>query len=187
MSCWIPVVVAIILTAVVTAIVISLILPMMKNEKFEDAASILKNVSNYQSGAGNIFGQAIPTIQQAVSAIEQPSMNLIQSGPRAPQTTSPNYFGPTNATSAPSFTVASSLLPKDKDPDTEWGVPDSVKSSLKNQTYLSATQRVGNNTTNGVMRNASLDIRNEIPNPMTPVSVWNASTISPDLYKRQIE
>lgn len=187
MSCLIPVIVAIIITALVMAFLLLIIKPMLKTESFNEGTDILKNVSNYTSMAGNIFGQPINTPQQLASVIEQPSMNLIQSPPRDPQTTNPNYFGPTNGPSAPSFTVASSLLPKDKDPDTEWGVPDSVKSSLKNQTYLSATQRVGNNTTNGVMRNASLDIRNEIPNPMTPVSIWNASTISPDLYKRQIE
>ena len=154
---------------------------------------IATNVANYGSNVGDVMGQPISTPREDATLIGMPNdLNLIQGSGYQPSLNTdcdrindPNFMSKCPQTN-PSFTVATSLLPRDM-PESEWGVPDCVKNALQNQNYLSAAQRIGNNTTNGVLRNPSLDLRNELPNPMVPVSVWNASTIGPNLYKRDIE
>ena len=181
-------------------IVVSIILFLVakyyiKFESFDDMKDkVMSNVSSYASSEDAVFGQPISTKRAEANMVGAPSdMDLIQASNFSPSTNTEcqnldengNFMSRCPLTK-PSFTVASSLLPKDG-PSSEWSVPDCVRDSLENQNFLSAAQRVGNSTTNGVLRNASLDIRSEIANPMVPVSVWNASTITPDLYKRPIE
>lgn len=158
-----------------------------------DTELISTRVHKYTSDLNDVMGQPIGTPREGATLVDMPNnLNLIQGGGYNPSMNTDcerlndaNFMSKCSQTN-PSFTVATSLLPKDV-PETEWGVPDCVKNALQNQNYLSAAQRIGNNTSNGTLRNPSLDIRNEVPNPMTPVSIWNSSTIAPDLYKRDIE
>lgn len=188
----------IVVIAAVAAVVFALLFAYNKfiKEGFmndADKEAISKTVSKYSSSLNDVLGQSISTPREDATLIGMPNdLGLIQGGGYNPSMNTDcdrindaNFMSKCPQTN-PSFTVATSLLPKDV-PENEWGVPDCVKDALKNQNYLSAAQRIGNNTTNGVLRNPSLDVRNEVPNPMTPVSVWNASTITPDLYKRDIE
>lgn len=86
---------------------------------------------------------------------------------------------------APTF-VATSLLPKPVVPGSEsWNMPNS--DILANQNFLAATQQIGVDTVLGSLRNASYDIRNNIPNPINVISPWNQSTITPDLERRPLD
>lgn len=90
------------------------------------------------------------------------------------------------AQNAPTF-VATSLLPKPTIPGQDsWNVP-SPDNLLVNQSFLSATQQIGIDTTLSSTKNQSYDIRNNIPNPINVVSPWNNTEIMPDLEKRPLD
>lgn len=188
--------VKVLLVIVVVSIILFLVAKYyIKFETFDDLTNkIITDVQSYAKSEDRVFGERIFTPQQPANLVGVPSsLDLIQASGFSPSTDTQcenlnengNFMSRCPITK-PSFTVATSLIPKDA-PSKDWAVPDCVRDSLENQNFLSAAQRVGNSTTNGVLRNASLDIRSEIPNPMVPVSVWNSSTITPDLYKRPIE
>lgn len=59
--------------------------------------------------------------------------------------------------------------------------------SLKGKNFLSAGALIGVNTVGQSLRNANLQLRSEPPNPQSPVSIWNSSTISPDISHRPLE
>lgn len=188
--------VKVLLVIVVVSIILFLVAKYyIKFETFDDLTNkIITDVQSYAKSEDRVFGERIFTPQQPANLVGVPSsLDLIEASGFSPSTDTQcenlnengNFMSRCPITK-PSFTVATSLIPKDA-PSKDWAVPDCVRDSLENQNFLSAAQRVGNSTTNGVLRNASLDIRSEIPNPMVPVSVWNSSTITPDLYKRPIE
>lgn len=91
------------------------------------------------------------------------------------------------AQNAPTF-VATSLLPKT---NTEKGFGNSFEvtqaNALASQNFLSATQQVGVDTVLSSLRNPSYDIRNNIPNPISVVSPWLNTTITPDLERRPLD
>jgi hypothetical protein len=90
------------------------------------------------------------------------------------------------AQNAPTF-VATSLLPKPSIPGQKsWDI-NAPANILANQNFLAATQQVGVDTVLGSLRNASYDIRNNIPNPINIVSPWMNTTITPDLEKRPLD
>ena len=188
--------VKVLLVFVVVSIILFLVAKYyIKFETFDDLTNkVIADVQSYSKGEDHVFGERIVTPQQPASLVGVPSsLDLIEASGFSPSTNTQcenlnengNFMSRCPITK-PSFTVATSLLPKDA-PSKDWAVPDCVRDSLENQNFLSAAQRVGNSTTNGVLRNASLDIRSEVANPMVPVSVWNSSTITPDLYKRPLE
>lgn len=89
------------------------------------------------------------------------------------------------AQNAPTF-VASSLLPKINLPGVpSWDVMDTQ--ALASQDFLAPTQQIGTDTVLSSLRNASYDIRNNIPNPINVVSPWMNSTITPDLERRPLD
>ena len=59
--------------------------------------------------------------------------------------------------------------------------------SLKGKNFLSAGALIGVNTVGQSMRNANLQLRSEPPNPQVPVSIFNVSTIEPDINRRPLE
>lgn len=90
------------------------------------------------------------------------------------------------AQNAPTF-VSTSLLPKPTVPGQDsWdiGAPQNI---LASQDFLSAVQQIGTDTVLGSLRNASYDIRNNIPNPINVVSPWMNTTITPDLERRPLD
>jgi len=80
----------------------------------------------------------------------------------------------------------SELLPKDM--ASIWAEQNPMgPGSLKGKNFLSAGALIGVNTVGQSMRNANLQIRSEPPNPQVAASIWNQSTISPDISHRPLD
>ncbi len=80
----------------------------------------------------------------------------------------------------------SELLPKDK--NSVWAQQNAMGSgSLKGKNFLSAGALIGVNTVGQSLRNANLQLRAEPPAPQIPISVFNNSTIEPDLARRPLD
>lgn len=78
------------------------------------------------------------------------------------------------------------LLPKDM--NSVWAQQNPMGTgSLKGKNFLSAGSLIGVNTVGQSLRNANLQLRSEPPNPQVPVSVFNNSTIEPDVNRRDFE
>jgi hypothetical protein len=78
------------------------------------------------------------------------------------------------------------LLPKDT--NSVWAQQNPMGTgSLKGKNFLSAGALIGVNTVGQSMRNANLQLRSEPPNPQVPVSIFNVSTIEPDINRRPLE
>ena len=80
----------------------------------------------------------------------------------------------------------SELLPKDM--NSVWAEQNPMgPGSLKGKNFLSAGALIGVNTVGQSMRNANLQVRSEPPNPQVAVSIFNQSTITPDISNRPFE
>lgn len=80
----------------------------------------------------------------------------------------------------------SELLPRDM--NSIWAEQNPMgPGSLKGKNFLSAGALIGVNTVGQSLRNANLQVRSEPPNPQMPVSIFNQSTISPDISHRPLE
>lgn len=80
----------------------------------------------------------------------------------------------------------SELLPKDM--NSIWAEQNPMgPGSLKGKNFLSAGALIGVNTVGQSLRNANLQVRSEPPNPQVAVSIFNQSTISPDVSHRPLE
>jgi len=78
------------------------------------------------------------------------------------------------------------LLPKDA--NSVWAQQNPMGTgSLKGKNFLSAGALVGVNTVGESLRNANYQLRSEPPNPQVAVSVFNNSTIEPDINRRDLE
>ncbi len=85
------------------------------------------------------------------------------------------------------MSVSTSMLPKDIPSTEDFGAfsPDTI---LQGQNYLDPRAQIGYpETLGGNIRNPNYDIRSEPVNPRVPVSIWNNSTIVPDLMRPQFE
>lgn len=83
--------------------------------------------------------------------------------------------------------VSTSMLPRDIPSAEDFGAfsPDAI---LQGQNYLDPRAQIGYpETLGGNIRNANYDVRSEPVNPRVPVSIWNNSTIVPDLMRPQFE
>lgn len=83
--------------------------------------------------------------------------------------------------------VASDLLPKDAANEKWARVNPAGQGDVDDKNFLTAGHHAGLNTVAGTLRNANLQLRSEPPNPRARVSVWNQSTIEPDLNRRPFE
>jgi hypothetical protein len=80
----------------------------------------------------------------------------------------------------------SELLPRDM--NSIWAEQNPMgPGSLKGKNFLSAGALIGVNTVGQSLRNANLQVRSEPPNPQVPISIFNQSTISPDISHRPLE
>ena len=80
----------------------------------------------------------------------------------------------------------SELLPKD--PNSVWAQQNPMGTgSLKGKNFLSAGALIGVNTVGQSLRNANYQLRSEPPNPQVAVSVFNQTTIEPDVNRRTME
>lgn len=83
--------------------------------------------------------------------------------------------------------VSTSMLPKEIPSQEDFGnfSPEVI---MAGQNYLDPRSQIGYpETLGGVLRNANYDVRSEPPNPRVPVSIFNNSTIVPDLMRPQFE
>jgi len=82
---------------------------------------------------------------------------------------------------------SASLIPREVVATEDFGQfsPDKI---LGNQNYLDPRSQIGYpETIGGVLRNANRDFRSEPLNPRTPVSIFNLSTIPPDVMRPKFE
>ena len=78
------------------------------------------------------------------------------------------------------------LLPAD--PNSKWAqVNPQSAGDIAGKNFLNAGALIGVNTVGQSLRNASWDLRSEVPNPQVQVSPWQQSTIQPDLARRPLE
>jgi hypothetical protein len=79
------------------------------------------------------------------------------------------------------------LLPKDT--NSQWSALNpSGKGELSNINLLKAGYHIGIDTVGQSLRNANLQLRSDPPNPqLGNVSIWNQSTITPDLMRPPLE
>jgi hypothetical protein len=83
--------------------------------------------------------------------------------------------------------LSTSMLPKEIPSQEDFGnfSPEVI---MAGQNYLDPRSQIGYpETLGGVIKNANYDIRSEPPNPRVPVSIFNNSTIVPDLMRPQFE
>jgi hypothetical protein len=90
--------------------------------------------------------------------------------------------------SAASYDVsAAGLIPREVAVTEDFGkfAPDQI---LQGQNYLDPRSQIGYpETIGGVLRNANQQFRSEPINPRTPVSIFNLSTIPPDVMRPKFE
>jgi hypothetical protein len=78
------------------------------------------------------------------------------------------------------------LLPAD--PNSKWAqVNPQSAGDIAGKNFLNAGALIGVNTVGQSLRNASWDLRSEVPNPQVQVSPFMQSTIMPDLQRRPLE
>lgn len=79
------------------------------------------------------------------------------------------------------------LLPVDQ-PSNEWSRANPQGTgSLELQNMLDAGTHIGVDTQGSSLKNANQQLRSEPPNPIIPVSIFNNSTIVPDIYRKELE
>ncbi len=102
-----------------------------------------------------------------------------------PATPQPVESGPANC--YPKNQLApQELLPTD--PNSKWAqVNPSGQGDISGKNFLNAGALIGVNTVGQSLRNANQQLRSEPPCPQMQVSIWNNSTIEPDLQRRPLE
>jgi hypothetical protein len=139
------------------------------SESNQTMQSQYKNV-NYQGSA-------------SVKPSEPLGQNEVFASANGMQTT---MQGMPSSCNTPSIGNPSELLPKDA--NSQWAqLNPSGKGELANVNLLKAGYHIGIDTIGQSLRNANLQIRSEPPNPQLNVSVWNQSTITPDLMRVPLE
>ncbi len=78
------------------------------------------------------------------------------------------------------------LLPSD--PNSKWSQMNPMgQGDISGKNFLTAGALIGVNTIGQSLRNANQQLRAEPPCPQQQVSIWNQSTIEPDLQRRPLE
>jgi hypothetical protein len=200
---------SIVLTVAVIALVLAglyLIDPtffgMMKSEGFENTMS---SEANYKQNAGlnetSGGSQENATLaNKNIAGFANEAIDCAKN-PDHPECKKAEGFGDYEDVSGPaSFGSAESpagcyprdqltpgeLLPKDM--NSVWAQQNPMGTgSLKGKNFLSAGALIGVNTVGQSLRNANLQLRSEPPNPQVPVSVFNNTTIEPDVNRRDFE
>jgi hypothetical protein len=83
--------------------------------------------------------------------------------------------------------TAADLLPKDA-VNEQWAQANPAgQGDVSDQNFLTAGHFAGLDTIGGTLRIPSMDLRSTPPNPQRTVSIWNQSTVEPDLNRRPLE
>ena len=160
-----------------------------------------KNTTASMNNAGATQANAVLTNVNAATTAQNAASSTTNTG--APNTAMPgnegfanlsDYEGPAGFGGAEQPAgcyprdqlTPSELLPKD--PNSVWAQQNPMGTgSLKGKNFLSAGALIGINTVGQSLRNGNYQIRSEPPNPQVAVSVWNQSTIEPDVNRRNLE
>ena len=150
--------------------------------------------SSYGVGSSSSGPMGMNTFNQPTSAgtnfTTQTSGNFTVQGGAADGAADTSYgFGApyTGGATGGSSVSSASLIPRDVVATEDFGQfsPDKI---LGNQNYLDPRSQIGYpETLGGVLRNANRDFRSEPLNPRTPVSIFNLSTIPPDVMRPRFE
>jgi hypothetical protein len=158
---------------------------MLRMEGFESGASTLSANANYTQPVMDVSGG----VQQAAemgnpnvaTPVTKEGFESLGEGPA--------QFGNAEAPAGcypRDQLTPSELLPKD--PNSVWAQQNPMGTgSLKGKNFLSAGALIGVNTVGQSLRNANYQLRSEPPNPQVPVSVFNQTTIEPDVNRRTME
>lgn len=79
------------------------------------------------------------------------------------------------------------LLPKDA-ANSKWAQMNPAgQGDVQGINFLSSSWQAGVDTIGSSLKNASLDLRSEPPNPQVVVAPWNNTSITPNLMRRPLE
>ena len=125
----------------------------------------------------NGIADSYSTVSQSVN---NEVSGLGQVGPAGLNAVGSSSSSPTQSCYPRDRLTADDLLPKDA-ANSRWSQMNPAgQGDIGNQNYLNAGYHIGINTQGQTMKNANLQLRSEPPNPQTPVSPWNMSTIEFD-------
>ena len=130
-------------------------------------------------GSGNYVSASAKSVQTSGTAEGSTVIQGSTDVRYAPYTGGADFGGSTVS--------SASLIPKEVVGTEDFGQfsPDKI---LGNQNYLDPRSQIGYpETVGGVLRNANQDFRSEPLNPRTPVSIFNLSTIPPDVMRPRFE
>lgn len=164
---------------------------MLRMEGFESGMSTMDANANYTQQVKDVSGAV-----QQIADMTNPNVAPGNPPPATPTTEGfeglgegPAQFGNAEAPAGcypRDQLTPSELLPKD--PNSIWAQQNPMGTgSLKGKNFLSAGALIGVNTVGQSLRNANYQLRSEPPNPQVPVSVFNQTTIEPDINRRTLE
>jgi hypothetical protein len=166
---------------VVALLVLSLVY-LQPNFFKKEGFATLSAAANYSAEAGETSAPG----EQREHAVKQ---NMHSQGGDVNPTEGPAQFG--NAESPAGCYPRDQLTPSEllpKDMNSVWAQQNPMGTgSLKGKNFLSAGALIGVNTVGQSLRNANYQLRSEPANPQVPVSVFNNSTIEPDVNRRSFE
>lgn len=160
---------------------------MMRMEGFESGMSTMDANANYQQAVMDVSGaiqeegeMSNPSVAKPVTKEGYADLSSYEG---------PSQFGnaePPAGCYPRDQLTPSELLPKD--PNSVWAQQNPMGTgSLKGKNFLSAGALIGVNTVGQSLRNANYQLRSEPPNPQVAVSVFNQTTIEPDVNRRTLE
>jgi hypothetical protein len=158
---------------------------MLRMEGFESGMSTMSADANYvqpvMDVSGGVQQQAEMANPNVATPVTKEGFESLGEGPA--------QFGNAEAPAGcypRDQLTPSELLPKD--PNSVWAQQNPMGTgSLKGKNFLSAGALIGVNTVGQSLRNANYQLRSEPPNPQVPVSVFNQTTIEPDINRRTME
>lgn len=159
---------------------------MLRMEGFDSGKAVLSANSNFVDTPKDVAGG----MQEKEEKEENPNVATpITKEPFENLGEGPAQFGNAEAPAGcypRDQLTPSELLPKD--PNSVWAQQNPMGTgSLKGKNFLSAGALIGVNTVGQSLRNANYQLRSEPPNPQVPVSVFNQTTIEPDINRRTLE
>ena len=154
-------------------------LPQMSTESFSDGGSLPGTTGAVPNVSGSAQAQQVMAGSYAVDNMAATSgMSPADSGFGAAE--APKNCYPKKQLKA------SELLPND--PNSKWAQVNPMgQGDIAGKNYLSAGALIGVNTIGQSLRNANYQLRSDPPNPQVKVSIWQQSTIEPDINRRSLE
>ena len=143
-----------------------------QNQKKEHFVNFEKKKEMFQGANGDMAMAPAAMAPTAVEGFQNPAAAPF---PEAPANCYPkNQLAPQE------------LLPMDQ--ASKWAeVNPTGAGDVSGKNFLSAGAMIGVNTVGQSLRNANQQLRSEPPCPQMQVSIWNQSTIEPDLQRRPLE